>query len=343
MRLSLTASTIFVGILLHTSVKAQQPFEEYGYKAKVATLSNGKYQEFFDQDTLVQIGSIILNTVTNRIEFFVTYDTTYSEATLQAEVVSRWLSPDPLSEKFYSLSPYNYAANNPILFVDPNGAEINVYHWVEGKDGEEGRWEKGHMNEKAQKAFEAFAKTKEGRTFLSKYAKAGDKIGDVEFKEDGEFADQRLNYKQYDRANEDGEERGGTSISDYRGSKGVLDIDISMNTHYLDQENGQERFALTAGHESLLHADPYDDKLISAYKDAWNTHDFKNFNQEKRNYDRAAGDRGDNDHSRYINNQGGAAVKFNNYSSQLKSVMNPKAVEAAKRAHDSNYSNLKIK
>jgi len=26
---------------------AQQPFEEYGYKVKVSTLSKGKYNEFF--------------------------------------------------------------------------------------------------------------------------------------------------------------------------------------------------------------------------------------------------------------------------------------------------------
>jgi len=35
-----------------------------------------------------------------------------------------WLLPDPLAEKYYSISPYAYCANNPILYVDPDGRKI---------------------------------------------------------------------------------------------------------------------------------------------------------------------------------------------------------------------------
>ena len=36
-------------------------------------------------------------------------------------VLGRWHAVDPMSEKYYGVSPYLYYANNPILLVDPNG------------------------------------------------------------------------------------------------------------------------------------------------------------------------------------------------------------------------------
>jgi len=41
------------------------------------------------------------------------------------------LKVDPMSDKYPSMSPYNYCANNPMILVDPNGEEI----WITGEDG----------------------------------------------------------------------------------------------------------------------------------------------------------------------------------------------------------------
>ena len=38
--------------------------------------------------------------------------------------LSIWLSVDPMSDKYPSLSPYVYCANNPVMLVDPDGEEF---------------------------------------------------------------------------------------------------------------------------------------------------------------------------------------------------------------------------
>lgn len=40
-----------------------------------------------------------------------------------------WLSVDPLSDKYPSMSPYAYCANNPVILVDPDGRD-----WYEHKN-----------------------------------------------------------------------------------------------------------------------------------------------------------------------------------------------------------------
>ncbi len=41
--------------------------------------------------------------------------------------LGRWLSTDPLQSDYPSMSPYNYVANSPIVYIDPDGERIYVH------------------------------------------------------------------------------------------------------------------------------------------------------------------------------------------------------------------------
>lgn len=132
--LTLVFAALFCGSLFaqHEPI---QPFEELGIKVKVLTLSNGKYQESFPNDTTFRFGSVMFNRVTGEVVTVIENDTLYGEYNLKAEVVSRWLSPDPLAHEYTNLSPYVFVANNPIIYVDPDGREIWIGFQVTKDDG----------------------------------------------------------------------------------------------------------------------------------------------------------------------------------------------------------------
>ena len=103
------------------NIQAGNPFKKFGYKPKIATLSKGKYLEFHDLDSIVKIGSFSFHVKKKQITGYSAQETEFSEATLRPEIISRWFSPDPLSDEFTSWTPYHFVHNNPINLIDPDG------------------------------------------------------------------------------------------------------------------------------------------------------------------------------------------------------------------------------
>jgi major membrane immunogen (membrane-anchored lipoprotein) len=58
--------------------------------------------------------------------------------------LGRFMAIDPKADKYFSLTPYNYCADNPIIFTDPTGAEIE---WDEKMSRKEKRYVKAALRE----------------------------------------------------------------------------------------------------------------------------------------------------------------------------------------------------
>jgi len=56
------------------------------------------------------------------------------------ELMTMWLSVDPMADKYPSISPYNYCMWNPVKLVDPDGREVGDFYNKHGnKIGSDGK------------------------------------------------------------------------------------------------------------------------------------------------------------------------------------------------------------
>jgi len=69
--------------------------------------------------------------------------------------LGKWLTIDPMAEKYYYISPYVYVANNPVRFIDPTGMDI----W---EIDDEGRI-RNRTKDKTQDAFYMVAQNADGK------------------------------------------------------------------------------------------------------------------------------------------------------------------------------------
>lgn len=124
-------AALLLGILFVTCLVTQAQediFKKHGVTKEPLTLSKGKYKETFYNEEVMQVGTVLINTLTNKVVKFLEEDTT--KLAYRAETTSRFLTVDPLAEKYYSWSPYVYVGNNPILRTDPTGMD-----WYQDSDG----------------------------------------------------------------------------------------------------------------------------------------------------------------------------------------------------------------
>jgi hypothetical protein len=80
------------------------------------------FEEFFDLEDTVELGSVYFNIRTYEIVGFIPEEKLKNE--IAVDLIA--LSVDPKAHLYWWVTPYAYCLNNPIKLVDPNGMEVII-------------------------------------------------------------------------------------------------------------------------------------------------------------------------------------------------------------------------
>lgn len=120
----------------NTAVLKTNLEEKKDHSLKIPIIENDKQIGLFELDFQTGIVSISNKGKARKIS-----------KQLSTEELARFTGIDPMAEKYYSISPYVYVANNPMKYTDPTGM------WILLKNGDNSyRYENGQLYEEIMNA-----------------------------------------------------------------------------------------------------------------------------------------------------------------------------------------------
>ena len=101
-------------------------YSAYGDESEVMVPQQGTIPEHTLAAATLPSGMTLRDSYTGKEDQTPDFGTSYTDfgARQYSPAIRRWMTPDPLSEKYYGVSPYAFCNDNPVNFVDPDGMKI---------------------------------------------------------------------------------------------------------------------------------------------------------------------------------------------------------------------------
>ena len=181
--------------------------------------------------------------------------------------LGRFHTQDRFAEKYLNFSPYQYAANNPILNIDINGDSVNVANLYAMENGE-------YLNSTQIKSFEVWASTKAGRQYILDHAQKGFELQGV-YQTDLKIeaiSDGKSHSKGVDVSFGVKKQESSGNTNRQIGGDDRLKLAFDLDTYVPDTKQGLFSAVETWSHEVFIHGDHHEKKFLgqNPYSDVQN-------------------------------------------------------------------------